>query len=145
MVDTIQKMLLAKDNAKSLILASMEECIQKAIATQLEKSIPAIVEATVNHFMSNEFIDKIINTTIGTTVIKITGDNSTKELNETTISAKCKDLVVTQTPELDDQAVNESKKQFLKKYYSREGFQLELEHGIKMKKMKKNKKRLVMT
>eukprot|EP00957_Ditylum_brightwellii_P136822 10433376-Ditylum_brightwellii.AAC.1 len=62
----------------------MEEHIQHAIATQLEKLMADIVEATVKHLMSNKLLDKTISTTIGTTVSKITGENSTKVTNEKT-------------------------------------------------------------
>eukprot|EP00957_Ditylum_brightwellii_P188959 14384475-Ditylum_brightwellii.AAC.1 len=82
MVDTIQKTILSKDNAQPLLTKSVEERNQKVIATQQQKSNPAIVEATVNHLMSNKFIDKTISRTIGTTVSKIMGNESTKDTNE---------------------------------------------------------------
>eukprot|EP00957_Ditylum_brightwellii_P209881 15363713-Ditylum_brightwellii.AAC.1 len=101
MVDTIQKTLSSKGNAQPLISENMEECVQKTIATQLEKSILAIVEAMGNHLMMNEFIDKTISTTIGTTVSKIPGDESPKETNENPAMEKSATKEVTQTPEHD--------------------------------------------
>eukprot|EP00957_Ditylum_brightwellii_P024225 1827083-Ditylum_brightwellii.AAC.1 len=113
MVDTIQKTLLSKDKAQPLLIESMEECIQKAIATQLEKSFPAIVEATVNHLMSNKFIDKAISTTIGTIFSKITCDESTKATNENPAEGKSTTKEVTQTPE-QDPAIEENDKRVSK-------------------------------
>eukprot|EP00957_Ditylum_brightwellii_P037906 2866528-Ditylum_brightwellii.AAC.1 len=87
----------------------MEECIQKAIVTQLEKSIPAIVDAMVKDLMSNKVLDKTISTTIDTTVSKITGDESTKATNKNSARGKNTTKKVTQTPE-QDSAIKENDK-----------------------------------
>eukprot|EP00957_Ditylum_brightwellii_P060871 4620991-Ditylum_brightwellii.AAC.1 len=103
MVDTLQKMLLSKDKDETqpVLTESMEECIQHAIATQLEKLIPAIVEATAKHLKHNKLLDKTISTTIGTTVSIITGKNSTKVTHENTEGNKNSTKDVTQTPDQD--------------------------------------------
>eukprot|EP00957_Ditylum_brightwellii_P142751 10877788-Ditylum_brightwellii.AAC.1 len=79
----------------------MEEHIQCAIATQQEKLIPVIVEATVEYLMSNKLHDKTISTAIGTTVSIITGVDSTKATNENTAKKQNTTKDVTQTPKQD--------------------------------------------
>eukprot|EP00957_Ditylum_brightwellii_P184968 14086542-Ditylum_brightwellii.AAC.1 len=103
MVDMLQKMLLLKDKDKTqpVLTESMEERTQCTIAAQLEKSIPAIVEATVKHLMSNKLLDKTIGTTVGTTVSKLMGDESTKATNKNTEVNQNSTKGISQTPKHD--------------------------------------------
>eukprot|EP00957_Ditylum_brightwellii_P188232 14329402-Ditylum_brightwellii.AAC.1 len=118
----------------------MEEHIQKTIATQLETSIPAIVETKVKYLMSNKFLDKTISTTIGTKVSKITRDESIKAINKKTAGNKNTPKEVTQTPEQDHQQKRVIK-QCQKIYYYKGGSQQEQECAWKKKKKTKSKKR----